>query len=98
MKHIGKIELKYEPRKNSSIAHFGPASVEWHPDGSALVVSEKDNSVYVYDLRQLSSSSGNSRGPRQSPLLMEKLLGTYRLHPHVLQETHFDVSGNYMGK
>lgn len=102
MKPIGKIELKHQPRSNSSLSHYGPASVEWHPDGSALVVSEKDNSVYVYDVRQLGSSltvaNGGRGGVRQqsSPLSIGKPIGTYRLHPHVLQETHFDISGNYM--
>jgi len=93
MNSIAKMELKHQPRTNSP-SHYGPASVEWHPDGSALVVAEKDNSVYVYDLRQLSSStsavakSGRGGGSRQQ-VSIGKPLRTYRLQPNVLQECHF---------
>jgi len=77
------------------------ASVEWQMGGINnpwyLCISEKNNSVYIYDIRKIHSST-NSLSSRlaSSSGSMAKPVRSFNLDPHILQECHFTPSGTHM--
>jgi len=93
LKYSAKIDLLCNIRE-----YYCPASIEFSPDGCALMVSEKDNSVHIYDMRKImSSSSGSSSSFFRSSnhAAIGKPLKTYRLEDTVL-ECHFSPSGKHL--
>ncbi len=75
------------------------ASVEWEKSGGAnhLVVTEKDNTVRIYDVRKLSVSSSSQS---QSHSTTGKQEGTEEiksfLFENILADTHFSPSGTHL--
>mmetsp|Transcript_27873 Transcript_27873/g.34410 ORF Transcript_27873/g.34410 Transcript_27873/m.34410 type:complete len:407 (-) Transcript_27873:103-1323(-) len=69
-----------------------------HTDkGHYLVITEKDNSVYVYDIRKLqqqkkSQSGGIGRGKNHQV----KPIRSFKMDPHIVFETHFTPSGSHL--
>jgi WD40 repeat protein len=75
---FGKIKLK---SKKSLVA----ASVEWHPQHSSyLALTEKDNSVHIYDVRKLNAPSAGDA------------IKSFKFDDVVISETHFSPSGSHL--
>jgi len=75
------------------------ASLEWHPGQKSLclVVAEKDNSVHVYDVRNMRGRGGlGGRVAPQAGGSGQLPVRSFRLDPHTLQETHFSPSGTHL--
>jgi WD40 repeat protein len=77
-KSLAKINLKSSQGLRAS-------SIEWHPQ--YLAVTEKDNSVHIYDLKMLKSNSNSGR---------EKDTVASFKFDDVIHETHFSPSGTHL--
>jgi len=84
---MGRIDLIASPRTGSSAA-----SVEWcgSAGSSLLAVTERDDSVYVYDVRKLTFSMKGGRASSASPL------HSFPLKPNRVESCLFSPSGKYL--
>lgn len=84
---MGRIDLIGSPRSGSSAA-----SVEWcgSKGSSLLAVTERDDSVYIFDVRKLTFSSKGGRASSASPL------HSFPLKPNRVESTTFSPSGKYL--
>ena len=85
---MGRIDLVASARYGNAAA-----SVEWaHGDGSSslLAVAEKDDTVYVYDVRKLNFASKGGRASSATPLY------TFPLKPNRVESCIFSPSGKYL--
>lgn len=80
-------EINLVNKKNIS-----PSSIEWHPDGIALTVAERDNFVYVYDLRK----SLKVNIPTLRTTVIGEPIIRQNLRPSVVAECHFSPVGNHL--
>lgn len=85
---MGRIDLVAP----SSRANASAASVEWcgNAGSSLLVVTERDDSVYVYDVRKLTFSMKGSRASSAAPL------HSFPLKPNRVDSCVFSPSGKYL--
>lgn len=84
---MGRIDVMCSPRLGTSAA-----SVEWcgSAGSSLLVVTERDDSVYIYDVRKLAFSTTGGRASSASPL------HSFPLKPNRVESTIFSPSGKYL--
>lgn len=83
---MGRIDLISSPRFGNSAA-----SIAWAPSGSSLLaVTEKDDSVHVYDVRKLNFSVTGSRASSATPM------HSFSLKPNRVETCIFSPSGKYL--
>lgn len=77
-KSLAKISLRSSQGLRAS-------SIEWHPQ--YLAITEKDNSIHVYDLKKLKSTASSGRG--------KDTVASFKFDD-VIHETHFSPSGTHL--
>lgn len=85
--HFKIAEINLVNSKKSS-----PMSIAWHPEGIGLAVAERDNYVYVYDLRKVLK---NTKASSRTTVIGEPII-RQSLRPGVVTECHFSPTGQHL--